>query len=127
LLRKPEPELKSADTNCVEFLDEKNAESVGTHKPDDEAQTDEPQVGAPVSQAIILVHECSAYCQGGSMYQGFRSEDGAILTGASSHFMQDDSPYEIGTAINAWLPAAASESRAKKSGSDKETAFSKPT
>jgi hypothetical protein len=74
LLRKPEPELKSADTNCVEFLDEKNAESVGTHEPDEEAQTDEPQVGTPVGEAFILVHARSRYSYGGSMYQG-RADD----------------------------------------------------
>jgi hypothetical protein len=70
LLRKPESELKSADSNFVELFDEKNAKTIGTHEPNNEAQTDEPQVGSPVSQAFVLVHECSAYCYGGSMYQG---------------------------------------------------------
>jgi hypothetical protein len=70
LLREPESELKSADTNRVELLDEENTEPVGTHEPNDEAKSDESQVSSPVSQAFILVHERSAYCYGGSMYQG---------------------------------------------------------
>jgi hypothetical protein len=48
LLCEPETELKTANTNRIELLNEQDAESVRAHEPDNEAQGDEPQVGAPV-------------------------------------------------------------------------------
>jgi hypothetical protein len=56
LLRKPEPELKTANTYRVQFVDEKDAESVGTDEPDREAKSDQPQVGTPVGHAFVFVH-----------------------------------------------------------------------
>ena len=67
LLGEPETELKAADTNGIELLDQKNTEAEGNREPDDEALSDESKIGSPISQAFVLVHDSPGYCYGGSM------------------------------------------------------------
>jgi hypothetical protein len=53
LLCEPEAQLKAAESNAIELLDEQHAESIGTDEPDDETDSDQSQIGAPVRQPIF--------------------------------------------------------------------------
>jgi hypothetical protein len=56
LLREPESELKSTKADAVQLLDEQDAETIGADEPDEKADRDETQVGAPVSQSVFRMH-----------------------------------------------------------------------
>jgi hypothetical protein len=56
LLREPETELKAANADVIQLLDEKHAKAVGTDEPDDQTECDEAQVGTPVSQSVFRMH-----------------------------------------------------------------------
>ena len=56
LLRKPEPQLKTANADLVHLFNEQDTEAIRADKPDDEANRDEAQVGTPVSHAEFRMH-----------------------------------------------------------------------
>ena len=56
LLSEPESELESADADGIQLFDEQNAETVGTDKPDSEANTDKAKISSPVGHSIIACH-----------------------------------------------------------------------
>jgi hypothetical protein len=56
LLRKPETELKAADPKPVQLLNQQNAEDVRADEPDEQADSDETQVGTPVGESIVAMH-----------------------------------------------------------------------
>jgi hypothetical protein len=56
LLGKPEAELKPADPDVIHGLNQQDAETVRTNKPDDEAECDEAQIGTPVGQSVFRMH-----------------------------------------------------------------------
>jgi len=57
LLGKPETQLKPADAYGVELFDEQDAKDVRGDEPHAEANSDEPQIGTPISKAIFFMHE----------------------------------------------------------------------
>jgi hypothetical protein len=60
LLGKPEAELKPADPDVIHLLNQQDAKAVGTHEPDNQAERDEAQIGAPVGHSIFRMHHVPA-------------------------------------------------------------------
>jgi len=56
LLCEPETELEATNADAIQLFDKEYAEAVRTGKPDDEANEDEPQVGAPVRKSVLEMH-----------------------------------------------------------------------
>lgn len=56
LLGKPEPQSETADANRVELVNQQNAESVRTNKPDDHAAKKQLQIGFPIHSSVFGRH-----------------------------------------------------------------------
>jgi hypothetical protein len=56
LLCEPETELEAANADAIQLFDKEYTEAVGAGKPDDEADSDEAQIGAPVRKSVLEMH-----------------------------------------------------------------------
>jgi len=93
LLGKPEAELKPAYPDVIHLLNQQDAESVRTEKPDYKAERDEAQIGTPVAQSVFRMHHIPAIVAvSGQFYEGVRHKKSGfyrsrLLTNVSTWFL----------------------------------------
>ena len=93
LLGKPEAELKPANPDVIHLLNQQDAKAVRTYEPDNKAERDKAQVGAPVGQSIFRMHHFPAIVAvSDQFYEGVRHKKSGFyrsrsLTNVSTWFL----------------------------------------
>ena len=83
MLREPESELETTDSNTIQLVDQQDAKSVGTDEPDNHAAKKQSQVGLPVGARFSgVIHSPGALYL---LFEHNLSEHNALITAQGRH------------------------------------------